>query len=71
MGSSEIRLLELTEQELKMRTSEIAALKCPGFDYFLEAFIIKEMLNDMDNANPALGLQQKIDVIFHYAEYDA
>ncbi len=71
LENSEVVLLELTEDEEEMLTSEVANLKCPGFDYFLEAFLIKEMIEEFDNSNQIPDLKQKVDAIIHYVEFDA
>lgn len=68
---SEAILLELTEDELALKTTEIAKVKCPGFDYFLEAFMIKEMVEDLNNLTPKWDIGKITDRIIHYAKYDA
>jgi len=68
---SEVAILELTEDEKNMLTSEISKLKCPGFEYFLEANMIKDMVNDFDCSNQTYDLNQRIEIIIHYAEFDA
>ena len=67
--SSEVAVLDLTDEEHQMDTSQIAEIKCPGFDYFLEAFMIKEMIVDFDKLNSPLS--EKVEAIIHYGEYDA
>ena len=71
LPNSEALVLQLTEEESAMRINEIAELKCPGYDYFLEIFIIKDMIDDIDDLNNNAGLDEKIAIIIHYAEYDA
>lgn len=68
-GQSEVILIELTEEELEVPTSEIAAKKCPGFEYFLEIFLIKEIIEDfaLNKENP----EQVVNRIIYYAENDA
>ena len=61
----------LTEDELDMPTDEIARLKCPGFDYFLEVFIIKELVGALVEDNPSVSTAHKMEVVIHYAEFDA
>ena len=68
--SSAVALL-LTEDELDMYTNEIARLKCPGFDYFLEVFIIKELVEALIQDNPSVSTARKAEVVIHYAEFDA
>ena len=68
---SETVVLELADEEADLRTGEIAALKCPGLDYFLEVFIVQEMVADFDSASQSVPLEERINIIIHYAEYDA
>ena len=70
-GLSEAVLLVLSEEEQEMKTFEIAAQKCPGFEYFLEVFIAKEVVEDLTESNNSEVLSKKIERIIHYAEYDA
>ena len=70
-SSSDAVLLELTEEEQDMNTDKIAASKCPGLSYFLEMFLIKEMMEDFENVEPTKNNEQKIETIIHYAEFDA
>ena len=71
VSSSEAVLLELTEEERVLKTSEIATKYCPGFDYFLEAFIVKEMAVDMKASNEYKTSEQILMRIISYAEFDA
>ncbi len=71
ISSSEAVLLELKEEEQDLKTNEIADRKCPGFSYFLEMFLIKEMMDDLENIEPKKNLEQKIETVIHYAEFDA
>jgi hypothetical protein len=68
---SEAVLLELTEDEESLPTKDISLLKCPGFDYFLEVAIIKEVLEDFTEEKPKANLKQKAERIVYYAEFDA
>ena len=45
--SSEIVLLELPDEDLELLTKDVSEKYCPGFDYFLESFLIKEMVEEM------------------------
>jgi hypothetical protein len=71
LSSSEVVLLELTEEEQGMKTFEIEKVKCPGFTYFLEMFIIKEMMEDFENNNQKKEIEEKVEIVIHYAEFDA
>lgn len=68
---SEAVVLELTEEELELPTNEMATLKCPGLDYFLDVFIVQEMVDDFENSSIATTLNERMASIIHYAEYDA
>jgi len=68
ISTSEALLLELSEEELEMKTFEIEKTKCPGFSYFLEMFIIKEMMEDLENNK---DIEEKVEIVIHYAEFDA
>lgn len=71
LSSSETVLLELTEEEQGMKTDEIAKSKCPELSYFLEMFLVKEMMEDLANVEPKRTIEQKIETVIHYAEFDA
>lgn len=64
-------VLDLTEEELDLPTTEMAALKCPGLDYFLDVFIVQEMVADFSNSSRPVPLAERVAAIIHYAEYDA
>lgn len=51
---SDVVILELTDDELELPIAKISAIKCQGFDYFLETFIIKEVLEGFAQNNPQL-----------------
>lgn len=70
-SSSEAIFLELTDEEQELLPSEIARLKCPGFDYFLEVFLIKELIEDLLHQYSEWNLNQKVDRVIYYAEFDA
>jgi hypothetical protein len=65
-GNSEFVVLKLSEEEEDMKTTDIAEKRCPGFDYFLEIFLIKELLEDTTETD----INKKIELIVHYAEFD-
>ena len=68
---SEAVVLELTEEELDLPTHKMAALKCPGLDYFLDVFIVQEMVADFENSTQPVSLDERTATVIHYAEYDA
>ena len=68
---SEAVALELTEEELGLPTDEMAALKCSGFDYFLDVFIVQEMVADFERSSQPVFLNERMAAVIHYAEHDA
>ena len=70
-GSSEVVLLEIPEEDFDLPTKDISEKYCPGFDYFLEISIIKEVLEDMSVLPGHKSLEQQVERVIHYAEFDA
>lgn len=70
LDSSDAVLLDLTEDEQAMKVDELALLKCPGFSYFLEMFLIQEMIEDLDTLSES-DKNVRVTRILYYAEYDA
>jgi hypothetical protein len=68
---SEAVLLNLTDEEIDLPTKEISERYCPGFDYFLEVFLVKDMVEDMKKEVGFKSLEQQVNRIIHYAEFDA
>lgn len=68
---SEAKLFQLTEKELEMKTHDYAETHCPGFEYFLELFILQEFIKDLKNLKEYKSDQAKIDRVIYYAEFDA
>lgn len=71
LSSSEAVLLELTEEEQALSTAEVANKYCPDFDYFLEVFLVRDMVDDLRRAVGYKSLEQQVERIIHYAEFDA
>jgi len=67
-SDSDVTILNLTEEELEWKTSKVTEKKCPGFEYFLETFLIKEIIGDL---NKNESLESKCNRLIHYAEFDA
>lgn len=61
-------VLKLTEEELEWKTFEVSEKKCPGYEYFLEVFLIKEIIEDL---NKNESIEAKCKRLIHYAEFDA
>jgi hypothetical protein len=71
LPSSEAVLVELTDEEQDSPIKEIAERYCPGFDYFLEVFLVKDLVGALSTTVGYKSLQQQIERIIHYAESDA
>jgi hypothetical protein len=71
LSSSEAVLLDLTDEEKELLTHEIANKYCPGFDYFLEVFLVKEMVEDLRASEEYKSLEKQVERIIYYAEFDA
>mgnify|MGYP000482714448 CR=1 FL=1 len=69
LPDSEVTILNLTEEELEWKTFEVTEKKCPGFEYFMEGFLIKEFMEDVSPQYPTL--EKKCNRLIHYVEYDA
>ncbi|MVO08143.1 hypothetical protein GOQ30_03060 [Flavobacterium sp. TP390] len=69
LPDSEVTILNLTEDELEWKTFEVTEKKCPGFEYFMEAFLIKEFMEDVSPQYPTL--EKKCNRLIHYVEFDA
>ena len=72
-GESEAVVIEMDEEELTQKTSEIAHKRAPGKEYFLEVFIIQNILEDW-GSNNAKGIplaEAALETIINYAENDA
>ena len=70
-SSSEVVLLELSEEERGLLTKDISKKYCPGFDYFLEGFMVKEMVQEMRIVPEYHTVDQQVKRIIYYAEFDA
>lgn len=70
-ANSEAIILSLTEDDADMNIKDIIATKCPGYDYFLELFIIQEVFEDIQHQEEYKLDEEKIKRIIYYAEFDA
>ena len=66
---SEVTVLKLTEEELEWKTFEVTEKKCPGFEYFMEVFLVKEFMEGVSPQYPTL--EKKCARLIHYVEFDA
>jgi len=67
---SNVVLLELKEEELEWKTHEVSERKCPGYEYFLEVFIINDVMNDLEGSEFDT-FEKKCERVIYYAEHDA
>jgi len=65
---SETVILKLTEEELEWKTFEVTEKKCPGYEYFLEVFLVNEIIEDLDQDE---SVEIKCKRLINYAEFDA
>lgn len=68
---SEAKVIELTPEEMEMNLSDIEDSKCPGYSYFLEINILREIFDDIKNLDEFKSDDEKIKRIIYYAEFDA
>jgi hypothetical protein len=64
---SEVIILNLTEEELGWKTFEVTEKKCPEFEYFLEVFLVNEIIEDLEKNE---SVKAKSNRLIHYAEFD-
>lgn len=71
MAQSEAIVLALTEEEIELKTKDLAALKCPGFDYFLELDMIQDFYHDIQSLEEFDTDEKRVKRVIYYAEFDA
>jgi len=69
--ASEALVLELTLEEAEFNWTEIAKIKCPGFEYFLEIFLLQDFYDDLLELEEFKSDYKKVDRIIRYVEFDA
>ena len=72
-AESEVMLLQMTDEELDRPVKEIAKNRTPGKEYFLEIFVIREVLEGwLSNCAGYLpSVDEAMERVIHYAEHDA
>lgn len=70
LKDSPVAILDLTEEEKNISIAETIETKCPGFDYFLEARILNDLMYDLETQKPALDLDEMIESIIQYVDYN-
>ena len=70
---SEAELYELTDEEITRPIKEVAAIRAPGKDYFLEVFVAKEAIEGWQDyrGGDEVTVGELTDVVIFYAENDA
>jgi hypothetical protein len=72
-GESEVKLVEMTDDELQQSVVEVAKVNAPGKEYFLEVFIIQEVLDDWssNHGGSIPPIDTALESVIYYAENDA
>ncbi len=72
-ADSQAVVIEMADDELKEKTSEVAKRRCPGKSYFLEVFLIVEFIEDFAANHGGEGPSPEVasECLIHYAEHDA
>jgi len=70
---SRVFVLELTDDELRQPVKEVAKIRAPGADYFLEVFIAREVVEGWraNHGGAEPNADQVLESVIFYAEYDA
>lgn len=73
LSESEVELYELTDEEMTKPIKEVAAIRAPGKDYFLEVFVAKEAMDGWQEyrQSEVITPKEMTDVVIYYAENDA
>ncbi|MFY7937909.1 MAG: hypothetical protein ACOVOQ_11055 [Flavobacterium sp.] len=71
LPNSEALVMGLTPEEMEVKMNLIAETKCPGFEYFLEIFVLQDIYDDMSKQKEFNSNAKKVERIIHYAEFDA
>jgi hypothetical protein len=66
-------ILEMTDEELKRPVADVARQRAPGTSYFLEVFIIREVVEGWQSNHRGTSptTEQALESIILYAEHDA
>ena len=64
-------LMRLTEADEQKPIAAIAEKYCPGFDYFMEGFLIQELIEDLKDHPDYQSFDKQLERIIYYAENDA
>ena len=64
-------MVEVTEEEAEAPTKETDPSLCPGFDYFLEVCLIKDLVGALGNSSVYKSGALHIERMVRYIESDA
>jgi hypothetical protein len=68
---SEAVVVEVNDSEAEMKWWDIAKLKCPGFNYFLEVDTVQDFMDDLEQLEEFKTAEAKVNGVIHYKEFDA
>ncbi|TXD47386.1 MULTISPECIES: hypothetical protein [unclassified Polaribacter] len=63
---SKITVLKILEEDEEMKSKDLEVTE-KGFDYFLEVFLINEIIEDLEKNE---SVESKCKRLIHYAEFD-
>jgi hypothetical protein len=66
--NSQAAIIKLSNEEMEMDLADISNSKCPGFDYFLELYIIEDFYTALDQLDRYKTDEEKVKRIILYAE---
>ena len=69
-GDTNTIVLELSEKELEVPLKEIAEKRAPGYKYFLETYLVKEIVDDWKVKYGNSKKDDLLKAIINYAEND-
>lgn len=68
---SEALVLKLTPEQMEIHLTIIAETKYPGFEYFLEVYVLQDFYKDLLKIVEFKLDDKKVERIIYYAEFDA
>lgn len=69
--ASDAVVLEVEEEDWEMKINEIASVKYPTYEYFLEMDIAQDFYEDLLGNEDYKSDDKKVEAIIDYAEFDA
>jgi hypothetical protein len=73
LPTSSAMVLSLSDEELLMKTVDVAARRCPGLSYVLEVFVAKEAIDVWSEwrSGQLPSPYEALRAVIHYAEFDS